>query len=60
LPSFAQAVPSGKARIEIDGTIEWRDGDGKLHRVGGPARVFPSGREEWFAPIACIVPMRRR
>jgi hypothetical protein len=34
--------------IGIDGTIEWRDADGELHRVGGPARVFPSGRQEWF------------
>lgn len=31
-----------------DGVIEWRDDDGRLHRQGGPARVFPSGREEWF------------
>jgi len=34
--------------IGPDGAIEWRDEEGKLHRVGGPARVFPSGREEWF------------
>lgn len=27
-----------------DGTIEWRDEDGALHRSGGPARIFPSGR----------------
>ncbi|HXS33794.1 MAG TPA: hypothetical protein VN758_08500 [Solirubrobacterales bacterium] len=32
----------------IDGILEWRDERGELHRVGGPARVFPSGREEWF------------
>jgi hypothetical protein len=32
----------------VDGTIEWRDAKGELHRAGGPARVFPSGRREWF------------
>ncbi len=39
---------SDGARIGIDGVIEWRDEEGKLHRVDGPARVFPSGREEWL------------
>jgi len=39
---------SEEARIGVDGVIEWRDENGELHRVGGPARVFPSGREEWF------------
>lgn len=34
--------------IGPDGTIEWRDEEGRLHREGGPARVFASGREEWF------------
>jgi hypothetical protein len=37
-----------EARIGVDGVLEWRDDDGELHRTGGPARVFPSGREEWF------------
>jgi hypothetical protein len=37
-----------EARLGIDGSIEWRDEEGELHRVGGPARIFPSGREEWF------------
>lgn len=27
-----------------DGTIEWRDAEGRLDRADGPARVFPSGR----------------
>ncbi len=31
-----------------DGILEWRDADGELHRAGGPARVFPGGREEWY------------
>ena len=31
-----------------DGVVEWRDADGRLHRSGGPARIFPSGREEWY------------
>jgi hypothetical protein len=39
---------SDDARIGIDGVIEWRGAEGELHRVDGPARVFPSGREEWF------------
>lgn len=34
--------------IGVDGTIEWRDAEGRLDRADGPARVFPSGREEWF------------
>ena len=34
--------------VGADGVIEWRDSDGRLHRAGGPARVFPSGREEWY------------
>lgn len=32
--------------IGADGTIEWRDAEGRLDRADGPARVFPSGREE--------------
>ncbi len=35
-------------QLGIDGVIEWGDAEGALHRVGAPARVFPSGREEWF------------
>jgi hypothetical protein len=31
-----------------NGVLEWRDAQGELHRVDGPARVFPGGREEWF------------
>jgi hypothetical protein len=34
--------------VKGDGVTEWRDDDRRLHRQGGPARVFPSGREEWF------------
>jgi hypothetical protein len=32
----------------VDGRIEWRDDAGRLRRTSGPARVSPSGREEWF------------
>jgi hypothetical protein len=31
-----------------DGVIEWHDADGRLHRADGPARVFASGRQEWY------------
>ncbi|HEX6752642.1 MAG TPA: hypothetical protein VF093_03530 [Solirubrobacterales bacterium] len=34
--------------IGVDGTIEWRNGEGEPHRADGPARVFPSGRQEWY------------
>lgn len=34
--------------IGVDGVLEWRDEEGRLDRSDGPARVFPSGREEWF------------
>jgi hypothetical protein len=27
-----------EAALGVDGVIEWRDEEGKLHRVGGPAR----------------------
>jgi hypothetical protein len=37
-----------EAQIGVDGVIEWRDAEGEPHRVGGLARVFPSGREEWL------------
>ena len=33
--------------IGVDGTIEWRDAEGELHREDGPARVF-DGRKVWF------------
>jgi hypothetical protein len=39
---------SDEGRLGIDGVIEWRDDEDELHRVGGPARVLPGGREEWF------------
>ena len=39
---------SDEARLGIDGVIEWRDEEGELHRAGAPARVLPSGRDEWF------------
>jgi hypothetical protein len=39
---------SDEAQIGVNGVIEWRDEEGELHWAGGPARVFPSGREEWL------------
>ena len=39
---------SDEARIGVDGVIEWRDQDGELHRVGGPAAIYPDGRRIWF------------
>jgi hypothetical protein len=36
------------ATMRGDGVLEWRDAGGRLHREGGPARIFPSGREEWY------------
>jgi hypothetical protein len=41
-------VSKDEGTIGVDGVIEWRDAEGELHRAGGPARVFPSGRQEWF------------
>jgi hypothetical protein len=43
-----QTDPVAERVVKGDGVIEWRDDDGRLHRQGGPARVSPSGREEWF------------
>jgi hypothetical protein len=34
--------------VRGDGTIEWRDAEGRLDREDGPARIFPNGREEWL------------
>ena len=36
------------ATMSPDGVLEWRDAEGRLHRPRGPARVFPSGREEYY------------
>ncbi len=33
--------------------IKWTDGDGRLHRDGGPARVWPSGTQEWYQHGEC-------
>jgi hypothetical protein len=34
--------------VAADGTVEWRDGDGGLHRAGGPARECADGSREWW------------
>ena len=41
-------MASGDPLLRGDGVMEWRDAENRLHRAGGPARVFPSGREEWY------------
>lgn len=51
---------SDEARLGIDGVIEWRDDEGELHRVGGPARVFQSGREHRDGGPAAVYPDGRR
>lgn len=42
------ATSRNDAELRGDGVVEWRDSEGRLHRWGGPARVFPSGRAEWY------------
>ena len=37
-----------KLALVSAGTLDWRDEEGRLHREDGPARVFGSGREEWY------------
>jgi hypothetical protein len=34
--------------IQFDGTKEWHDANGKMHRTGGPAIIRPSGNRLWF------------
>lgn len=34
--------------IRADGTKEWRDADGKLHRPDGPAVIWADGTEEYW------------
>ena len=31
----------------LDGTLEWRDEKGNLHRLDGPAMIQPDGHQEW-------------
>jgi len=38
----------GTRTIPGDGIAEWRDADGRLHRDGGPAAIYPDGRRVWF------------
>lgn len=39
---------SDEAQLGVDGVTEWRDDKGTLHRVGGPAAIYPDGRRIWF------------
>ena len=34
--------------VAADGTVTFRDEDGRLHREDGPAATYPDGREIWF------------
>ena len=31
-----------------DGSIEWRNSQGKYHREDGPAREWPTGVKAWY------------
>ena len=31
-----------------DGTIEWRNENGELHRIDGPAVIYPRGTQSWW------------
>jgi len=35
-------------KISLDGTIEWRNDAGQLHRVDGPAREWADGSKFWL------------
>jgi hypothetical protein len=41
-------ISQPKHTIRADGTQEWRV-DGLLHRLDGPARIWPDGHQEWWA-----------
>ena len=41
------AEPVARPVVDSGGTESWRDGDGQLHRVGGPAVKHANGAEEW-------------
>ncbi len=43
-----QTDPVAERVVKGDGVIEWRDDDGRLHRQGGPAAIYPDGRRIWF------------
>jgi hypothetical protein len=35
-------------KVRPDGTQEWRNRNGELHRDDGPAVIYPDGCEAWF------------
>lgn len=37
-----------KLDIDSDGTERWGSADGLLHRLDGPALIFPNGDAHWF------------
>lgn len=37
-----------KLKILIDGSKEWRNSEGQLHREDGPAIELPNGSRGWF------------
>ena len=49
LPVKPEGKPDSIRNVLRDGSIEWRDSDGKLHREGGPAREWPAqGAKAWY------------
>ncbi len=39
---------SKPTEITKDGTLVWRDENGKLHREDGPAAIYPNGKQFWY------------
>ena len=42
------AARVAKPVVDKEGNKEWRERNGQLHRVGGPAREYVSGGSEWW------------
>src|SRR4051795_12796555 len=45
---YSEPMSEASSQLTGDGVLEWRDAEGRLHNDDGPARVLPSGREEWY------------
>ena len=37
-----------KPKIDVDGNQRWRDVNGQLHRLDGPAIIRADGTQEWW------------
>ena len=42
-----QSPPSSVGAVLPDGTVEYRDAQGQLHRLDGPAREWADGTKSW-------------